>query len=247
MSKMESSCFPPCEGYESNNADLSSTANQGVIAGANTTNIGFTGFTLSLICFLAMQLARSLTVKLVVLVQEDFQIDQKDSVASEKELPESPGRNISPPRCRVTPSNVVRKLGFSNSWFCWSFQLLGEEDNWQHTRKFWGRTCDFSKSTRLWTRLTLVQFFLSWSGRFKGPAIKKQTTVARSATFLRSAKSGNAGLGANSLVCAISCCSWHSKVIQKFYGLMARRNTCTNHELLCFTGRGFKICASDVT
>lgn len=71
--------------------------------------------------------------------------------------------------------------------------------------------------------------------------------LSLTATFLRSAKSGNAGLGATSLVCAILCNSWHSKVIQKFYGLMARRNACTNHELLCFTGRGFKICASDVT
>ena len=83
-SKKESSCFPPCEGYESNNADLSSTANQGVIAGANTTNIGFTPLPHMQV---AMQLARSPTVKLVVLVQEDFQIDQKDSVASAKSCP----------------------------------------------------------------------------------------------------------------------------------------------------------------
>ena len=241
-SKKESSCFPPCEGYESNNADLSSTANQGVIAGANTTNIGFTPLPhIKWQCnWLGLRLwSWSFWSKRI------FRSTKRIPWPQQRVAPAG-RRNIKAATSRVTPSNVVRKLGFSNSWFCRSFQLLREEDNWQHsTRKFWGKTCDFSKSTRLWTRLTLVQFFLSWSGRFKGPAIKKQTT----------AKSGNVGLGATSQPawCATSLGATpdilrragHSKVLWLLWFDGAQN--CTNHELLCFTGRGFKICASDVT
>lgn len=211
-SKKESSCFPPCEGYESSNADLSSTANQGVIAGANTTNIGFTplphikwqcnwpGLRLWSWSFWSKRIFRS----------------TKRIPWPQQRVAPAGRRNTKAATSRVTPSNVVRKLGFSNSWFCRSFQLLREEDNWQHSfDKFWGRTCDFSKSTRLWTRLTLVQFFLS--REVQGPCNQEANS-----------KIGKCRTWSNqptSLVCNQPWCnSWHSKV-QKFYGLMARRNT----------------------
>lgn len=241
-SKKESSCFPPCEGYESNNADLSSTANQGVIAGANTTNIGFTplphikwqwnwlGLRLWSWSFWSKRIFRS----------------TKRIPWPQQRVAPAGRRNIKAATSRVTPSNVVRKLSFSNSWFCRSFQLLREEDNWQHSSKFWGRTCDFSNpqdSEQGWLWCNSSSPDQGGSRALRS----RSKRLSLTATFLRSAKSGNAGLGATSLVCTILCNSWHSKVIQKFYGLMARRNACTNHELLCFTGRGFKICASDVT
>lgn len=173
-SKKESSCFPPCEGYESNNADLSSTANQGVIAGANTTNIGFTPLP-----HIKWQ------CNWPGLRLWSWSFWSKRIFRSTKRIP-WPQQRVAPAGRRNTKvvwhqvtlwgNSVSLSPGSAGPSSCYVKKTTGNTAG--NFDKFWGKTCDFSKSTRLWTRLTLVQFFLSWSGRFKGPAIKKQTTVA---------------------------------------------------------------------